>query len=182
MIVPGILLGLLSACRNDPKEIDALFNKTTLQQDKAEEVTIIYSTNGHAKARLFANEFIRNEQAKPPYTDARKGLKIEFFNDSLQVENTLTARYGRWYENTGNILLRDSIVVVNKKGEQLHTEELVWNPGVNKFYSEKFVRIVTATQTMYGDGLEANQDFSWYEIKNPKGTVRVSKDQVPNGL
>lgn len=183
MFFPGILLwGLFSACRNNPGEIDALFNKRNLQEDRAEEVTIIYSTSGKTRARLFANEFIRNEQANPPYTDARKGLKMEFFNDSLQVDNTLTARYGRWYEKTGNILLRDSIVVVTKKGEQLKTEELIWHPGVRKFYTEKFVTIITPTQTMYGDGLEANEDFSWYHIRHLKGIMNVEKDKVPTGL
>ena len=32
---------------------------------------------------------------------------------------------------------------------------------------------------MYGDGLEANEDFTWYRIKNPKGTVRVNKEEMP---
>ena len=94
------------------------------------------------------------------------------------MNSTLTARYARWYEKQGNILIRDSIVVVNKKGEKLNTEELVWHQGIRRFYTEKFVRITTPTQVMFGDGLEANEDFTWYEIKNPKGVVRVNKSEV----
>lgn len=175
-----ILLSSVSACKNDPKEIDALVNKRSLQEDKADEVTIIYSEKGKSKIRMYATEFVRNEIAKPSFVDMRKGLKVEFFNDSShEIESTLTALYARWYENKGNVLIRDSVVVVNKKGETLSTEELIWNQNVRKFYTEKFVRIVTPDQVMYGDGLEANEDFSWYRIINPKGTVRVNKSEMP---
>lgn len=170
---------LMFACKNDPKEIDELISKSSMQEDKAEDVVIIYSEAGNTKIRMFATEFIRNEVAKPPYTEMRKGLKVEFFNDSLEVDNTVTAMYARYYEEEGNVLIRDSVVVVNSKGETLKTEELIWNQKVRKFYTEKFVRINTPDQIMYGDGLEANEDFSWYRILNPKGTVKVKKDQMP---
>ena len=170
---------LIAGCKNDPKEIDALISKRSIQEDKADEVTIIYSEHGKSRIRMFATEFIRNEIAKPPYVDMRKGLKVEFFDDSMKIESTLTAQYARWYEGKGNVLIRDSVVVVNKKGETLRTEELIWNQNVKKFYTEKFVRINTPDQVMYGDGLEANEDFTWYRIKNPKGTVRVNKEELP---
>lgn len=174
------LLLAVQSCKNDPKEIDKLVNKRSMQEDKADDVVIIYSEEGNSKIRMYATEFVRNEIAKPPFVDMRKGLKVEFFNDSShEVETTLTALYARWYEGKGNVLIRDSVVVVNKKGERLNTEELIWNQNVKKFYTEKFVRIITSDQVMYGDGLEANEDFSWYRIKNPKGTVRVNKEEVP---
>lgn len=181
IIFPGVLFLTIcaAACKNDPKEIEKLVGKGTIQEDKAYDVTILYSEYGKTKSRLFAKEFIRNEVAKPPYTDMKKGIRVEFFDDTLKVNNVLTARYARYYENQGNVLIRDSVVVVNRKGERLDTEELVWHQGIRKFYTEKFVRIHTPTQVMFGDGLEANEDFSWYEIKHPKGIVQVNKSEVP---
>lgn len=179
-ILPGILLfAMLNGCKNDPKEINALVTKGAQQEDKAEDVTILYSDNGHVKMKLYAKEFVKNDVAKPPYTEMRRGLKVEFFDDSLNVESTLNARYARYYEKQNNILIRDSIVVVNKKGEKLNTEELVWNQSAKKLFTEKFVKITTPTQVMYGDGLEANEDFTWYRILNPKGIVAVDKKEIP---
>ena len=179
-LLPGILLFTMAiGCKNDPKEINALVTKGAQQEDKAEDVTILYSDNGHVKMKLYAKEFVKNDVAKPPYTDMRKGLKVEFFNDSMQVESTLDAKYARYYEKQGNILIRDSIVIVNKKGEKLNTEELVWNQSAKKLFTEKFVKITTPTQVMYGDGLEANEDFTWYRILNPKGIVAVDKKEIP---
>lgn len=179
-LLPGILLFVIvTGCKNDPKEINALVTKGAQQEDKAEDVTILYSDNGHVKMKLYTKEFVKNDVAKPPYTDMRKGLKVEFYGDSLKIESTLTARYARYYEKQGNILIRDSIVIVNKKGEKLNTEELVWNQSAKKLFTEKFVKITTPTQVMYGDGLEANEDFTWYRILNPKGIVAVDKKEIP---
>jgi len=181
ILFPGVLFLLLLAasCKNDPKEIDALVGKNTMQEDKADDVTILYSEDGHTKVRLYAKEFVRNEIAKPPFTDMKKFLKVEFFDDSLHITSTLTAKYGRIYEEKENALIRDSVVVVNNKGETLKTEELVWNQAARKFYTEKNVQINTPTQTIFGEGLEANEDFSWYQIKKPKGVVQVNKNEMP---
>lgn len=179
-VFPGILfLLLLASCHNDQKEIDELTGKSALQVDKGTDVTIIYSENGKVRGRLFAKEYIHNTQARPPYMDMNKGLKIEMFDDSLKVTTTLTARYGRYYETQNNVLIRDSVVIINAKGEKLNTDELVWNQSVQKFFTEKPVRITTPTQVMYGNGLESNQDFTEYEITNPTGMVQVQKNELP---
>lgn len=175
----SVLILTISSCRNEMEDINALVAKTVMQEDVAHDVTILYSEDGHVKARLSSKEFVRNEQSRPPYTDMKKGLKVEFFNDSLQIESTLTAKYARYYEQQGNVLIRDSVVVINKKGDMLKTEELIWNQEIQQFYTEKPVAITTATQTMWGDGLEANQDFSWYRIRNLRGVMMVEKDKIP---
>ncbi len=175
----AMCLLLVMSCKNDPDEINELVNKTAPKVDKADDVSIIYSEKGRTKIRMFTKEFVRNEVAKPAYTDMRNGLKIEFFNDSTVIETTLTALYGRYYEEEGNVLIRDSVVVINKKGDTLRTEELIWHQDAKKIYTEKFVRINTPDQIMYGDGLEANEDFSWYRILRPKGVVKVEKEKAP---
>jgi len=182
ILLPGFLfVFLVFSCKNKTSDINDLLGKVNFTEDKAEGVVIIFSENGKVKGRLFATEFIINELAKPPFMDARKGLRIESYDDSTQVQSTLTAKYARYYMRQGNILIRDSIVVVNKKGERLATEELVWNDKLKKFYTEKFVRIKTSAQVMFGDGLEANQDFTWYRITNIKGIMQVNKSDVPGG-
>jgi LPS export ABC transporter protein LptC len=180
-LIPGILLPaiLLQACSNDPKEIDALTGKHQLTEDIAHNVTIIYSENGTPKVRIYGTEFIRNEFVKPSYTDIRKGIKIEFFDDSLRLQSTLTAKYARFYDEKRTVLIRDSIIIKTKKQEEIRTEELVWNQNIKKIYNEKPVTIITPTQTMYGDALDAEEDLSIYQIKNLRGSLEVDKSTIP---
>jgi len=181
VFIPGVLflMVLMTACKNDPKEIDALTNKSQMHEDKAKDVVIIRSVRGKIQVRIFAHEFIRNEFAKPPYTDLKNGVRAEIYDDSGNINSVITAGYARGYEQENNLLLRDSVLIVNKKGEQLFTNELVWNQQIQRFFTEKPVKITTASQVTYGDGLEANQDFSWYQIKHLTGTVQMNKNEMP---
>ncbi len=178
ILLPGVLFFAITSC-NDPNEIKALTGSGTKQPDRAEDVTIIYSKEGKTKMRLYAKEFVRNEYAKPPYIDMNRNIKAEFYDDSGKVANVLTADSSRYYESQGNILVWDSVQILSKKGEQLNTSELIWNESIQKFFTEKPVKITTPTQVLYGNGMEANSDFSWYQVANPKGTVEVNKGELP---
>lgn len=70
---------------------------------------------------------------------------------------------------------RNDVIVKNKKGETLNTEKLVWNEATGKFTSDVFVKITTASEVIMGQGFEANQDFTRYSIKKPKGSIIVNK-------
>lgn len=172
----------LQSCKNTNEEIENITGTSKASQlDKAKDVTIYYSDKGQLKAVIYAKEFIRNEAAKPSYADIKKGLKVEFYNDSLKIESTLTSNSARIYEEEGNVIVRDNVCVVNKKGERLNTEELVWNQKLDKFYTDKKVKITSSpTQVMNGDGLEANADFSWYKIKSLKGNINVEGKEIPH--
>ena len=173
------VFGLIVGCSTDLKKIDKLLDRSVLNSERAENVTILYSKNGHTSAKLFTKKFAHNQSANPSYIEMTEGLKVDFYDDSLKVTSTLTAKYGKFFEKNGNVLVRDSVVITNNKLERLQTEELVWNETMKKFFTEKFVKITTPTQIIYGDGLESDQSFSQYKIINIKGVVGVQKGSLP---
>lgn len=179
MLIPGILFLSIASCSNDPNEIRALTGHGAMQEDKASEVTVLYSQDGNIKMRLFAHSFVRNSNAKRPYIDMNKGLKMEFYNDSGVIEDVLTADSSRYYEAQQDFIVWDSVQIVTNKGEKLNTDELIWNNSIQKFFTEKPVVIHTQSETLYGNGMEANRDFTWYRILHPTGSVQVNKGDVP---
>lgn len=173
------ILLLFPSCNNDLKTIKQVIDRSTLNTEHADSVTIYYSKEGHTQAQLSTKTFTHVSDAKPPYTEMKNGLKVIFYDDSLNIKSTLTAKYGKYFETTGNVLVRDSVVVYNDKHEQLNTEELIWNEKSRLFFTEKFVKITTPTQVIYGDGMESNQNFSDYKITNIKGIIGISKSALP---
>jgi len=167
---------LCLSCANNKDHIKQIKDYESLQEDRASDVTILYSEKALVKANLFASEFVRNENARPPYTELRKKVRVIFYDDQKKVKSTLYAKYARMYEHNKNVIIRDSIVIINQKGEQLKTEELVWNEQLRKFFTNKPVQIKTATQMIYGNGLEANEDFSYYQITQIKGIVNLTNN------
>jgi hypothetical protein len=66
---------------------------------------------------------------------------------------------------------------VNERGEQLTTEHLIWDERRQMLNSDEFVKITTKDEIIYGNGFEANQDFSQYRIFNIKGIISVNAEE-----
>jgi LPS export ABC transporter protein LptC len=179
----GILLVvcciLFSSCENDLSKLPGNNSLKDLENDRASDVTFIYSEQGKTKAKLYTKEFVGSENTKPPYIDFLKGVKMDMYNDSLQIESTVTARSARYYTQEQNVIARDSVVVKNTKGDKLQTEELIWNKKLQRFYTDKFVRMNINGQPSWGYGLEANEDLSYVKIKNQRGTIPVNNSDLP---
>ena len=175
-----ILFFSINACKDNLHKTNTVVDKSAMDTEKADSVTILYSNKGKLKAKLQAKTFIHVLENTEPYVEMKDSLKMIFFGDNKEVTSTITALRGRYFEANNNVLLRDSVKIINNKNEELHTSELVWNEASKQFFTEKFVTIKTPTQIIFGDGMEANQDFSYYKILNPKGIIAIKKDKIPN--
>lgn len=176
-----VIICLFTACKNDLKRLPNSDEFKLSRVDRAKDVKFIFSKNGHTKASLNSDTFIQNNGAKPPFIDLKGHLKLISYDTILDTESVVTAKFARYYPNTGNIIAQDEVVAVNRKGDKLETEELIWNQKIERFYTDKFVRITTNGQMTYGEGLEANQDFTWFRIKHQTGTIPVDKSAIPSG-
>ena len=166
------------SCENDEKTLREWSEKKVMVEE-ARDITSLLSQEGQLKARLTAPLMLRYN-ADTTYVEFPKSLHVNFYNDSTKVESQLNALYGKYFESAGKVFLRDSVIVFNIKGDTLRTPELWWDQNQRKFYTDKLVRIQTKDKHIYGGrGLEAGQDFSWYIIKQPTGTVLMPQDMVP---
>ena len=77
------------------------------------------------------------------------------------------------YKGEGNVIVKNM-----ETGDELNTELLFWSPGEEKFYTDKFVTIISEGEVHTGKGLSANQDFSSYKILEPAGTIKIEEDEI----
>jgi LPS export ABC transporter protein LptC len=163
----------ISSCENDLKEVDALMKRQTGVEEGV-DVTIYISQEGLMKARL-RSPFMLRHQVDSAYVEFPRTLHVDFYNDSLKIESILDAKYARYREYENKVYLRDSVVVINLlKGDTLKTDELWWDQDTQEFYTDKPVEIRQPDKTVYGKGLKAAQDFSWYDIFHITGVVLTS--------
>lgn len=167
----------LAACENDMQAIMQLDAKKAAVEEGV-DIETIFSQHGRVKAKLMAPVMDRHLE-KPPFIEFNKGLRVIFYNDSLTVESNMRARYGKYFEEEGNVILKDSVVVINKENKRLDCNELHWDAKRELFHTNKPVRISTATDTIWGTGLESNQDFSNYKILHVSGPITL-QDSTSN--
>jgi LPS export ABC transporter protein LptC len=163
------------SCENDMKAVDDLMKKKVAVEE-AINVTSYMSQGGKMKAKL-TSPYMLIHQSDSGYIEFPRTLHVDFYSDSANtvVESTLDALYAKYRENEKKVYLRDSVVVINiLKKDTLRTDELWWDQNKEEFYTDKPVRIHQPDKTIYGVGLKAAQDFTWYDIFKIKGIVQTS--------
>lgn len=121
-------------------------------------------------------------QESTPYVEFPQALHVDFFNETGAVDSRLDAKYGKYFESESKVFLRDSVKIVNIKGDTLYCNELWWdrNRVGNEFYTDKPVRIRQKSGWTNGTGMESAQDFKNWRILNPIGVMRVPASQFPD--
>jgi LPS export ABC transporter protein LptC len=169
---------LLSSCSDEEA---STYNSKNLGVEEIKNADINYTLGGNAKAKLTSPLMLRVQDANP-YVEFPKTLHVDFFNEQGQVDSRLDALYGKYLELESRVFLRDSVRVINLKGDTLYCNELWWDRARkgNEFYTDKPVRIRTRTHFINGTGMQAAQDFKNWVIINPtQSVIRVPNTQFP---
>jgi LPS export ABC transporter protein LptC len=168
---------MMLACENDIAVVNSITgNSEKKSLESSKDVEFFYSDSAIVRAHLTSPQVDRYGGSKP-YIELPKGMQVVFFQEDKKDQTRLTANYGIGYENGNGVIekmeAKGNVIVVNQKGEKLNTEHLIWNTFTKKISTDDFVKITTKDQVIWGDGLEADQDFSEYQIKNVKGEIDI---------
>jgi len=175
LLVVLMLLGM--SCSNTDEEL-AIVGDEQFEKERAEGVTFIFGQNGISKSELYALRYERMTSITPNYIDLLDSVHVDFFNEQQIVENEVSAEKARYYPDIGDIILKNNVRIITKDGDTLYTDDLYWSDRLGKIYTNSPVKIVNGPQVTTGEGLEANQDFSWVKIYKQKGMVPVKDDQM----
>ncbi len=166
---------LLWSCENNRSDIMALTLPKLLPSQSGSGVTMIYTDSANLKLVLKAPKMLTFEKnVTEPFTILPKGVMVGFYNTKGKLDATLKANYGVRYQYRRRMEVKYNVELVNKNGEILNTEHLVWDEVTKKMTSDAFVKITTADKIIMGKGIESNQDFTSYQIKEVTGTIQVN--------
>jgi LPS export ABC transporter protein LptC len=159
-----------SSCENSEEAIQEWTGSKVLVEE-AHNINTLFSQGGRMRARLTAPLMLRYT-TDTVYVEFPKSLHVDFYDSTGKKESELDALYGKYFETTNRVYLRDSVVVANILGDTLRSPDLWWNQATGKFYTDKIVRIKTSDKQVNGGrGLEADQDLSNTIIFEPKGVI-----------
>jgi LPS export ABC transporter protein LptC len=171
-----VLATALVGCQ--PKEQEAKPVAYTGPLMETENVVTLLSDSARLHIRLTAPLEQRFENSDILYP---KGVTVTFYDKPGKlVINTLVAKWGKFDNAQQLYIMRGAVKVANVPQQQvLNTEELFYNRGQQKIYTDSamFVRVQTPTEVLTGYGLSANQDFSRYGIHRPVGTFTLNQAQ-----
>jgi LPS export ABC transporter protein LptC len=174
LFVAAFFLAMLPACVNDPAKVNSITQKNLPPTESAHSIDMLWTDSAKLKVHMTAPQ-VEMYDGNNPYTEMKDGVRLEFFNDSLNptVDSYLTANYGIYRQHDQLMEAKRQVVVVNIKGEKLETEHLIYDQSKHRIRTDAAVRITTADQIIFGTGLDSDETFTDYEIKNISGTITL---------
>ncbi|MEM9051124.1 MAG: LPS export ABC transporter periplasmic protein LptC [Bacteroidota bacterium] len=172
------MTGLFISCEsNEMEEVLSYSNVDTPPTRTTSNVTYTYTDSGKVSNILKAGKVLRYESNDSTYSLIREGFELTFFDSRGEFDGRLTAMNGYIRGDNALMIARDSVVFVNRLEEELLTEELIWEQDSAIVYTNKFVTINRAETVLYGTGLESDENFTDYIIKNPTGEFFIDEEE-----
>ena len=162
------------SCENNPAEVES-YRKSSKEIEEAKQISATFSQSGNLKAILKAPLMyrIKGDTIK---TEFPRSVYVTFYDSLGNIESIVRSNYAEYLEVFRKVYLRDSVVVLNMKGDTLYAQDMWWEQDQELFWSNNPVRIRTLTQKLRGTGIQAKADFSKYTIENPVGDVAIPED------
>lgn len=98
-----------------------------------------------------------------------EGIEIQIFEKDGTLSTTIRADRGylmkkeNTFKGEGNVQVNNLV-----KDQKLQSEELFWDRMKKMIYTEKFVTVQDGETLFNGTGLEADETFTNYSLKNPR--------------
>lgn len=171
-----LAMGVLFSCENNIKVVQKINAEDTLAELTATDIHYIRTDSGRRQL-ILNSPLIIKYGGKNPYTEFPKGFNIAFYDTTGQIISTIKANYGIRWEKKGLLVSRNNVVVKNlKTGEQLNTENLIWNERKHKIYSPSFVKITSPDRVIFGDSMVSNENFTNRTIYSIRGVLDIEED------
>ncbi len=173
-IAPCLLaLGVIFiSCRQEEFSKDKLYSYQGQYPDEsAEDLHLIYSDSGRLSFQI--NTPILNKYYNKNFVDCPEGIEIISYDYFGQPEAVMKADYAINAERDMHLEAQKNVIITNlKKGDTIKTEKIVWDKRTRRIYSDVPVRQIRADGTVYnGDGFDADEKFTRYTVRNPRGEI-----------
>jgi LPS export ABC transporter protein LptC len=192
LLLLALVIGF-AGCQDKAKKV-VVYKAHAIPPEEADSVVSYLSEGGmdkgvleaRIKGRLTAPYMRRFQRSDSPYAEFPRTLHVDFYQDSVTmnqkpvIESKLDALYGKYLSIQNKVYLRDSVVVRNVlKGDTVHCQDLWWDNKTERFSTDKPVRIYTKDKILFGTGMDADQNFRWYNIRKLTGVVLTSGNNIP---
>jgi LPS export ABC transporter protein LptC len=164
------MAGLAWSCDDDSQNADN-FKEYEGPISETYNTEILYSDSAQLRIKLQGPRQLMYENGDQDFPE---GIYIEFFDEEGTKTTTIEANQGYFNNEENKYTATGEVVVKNlETGEKLETEVLHWERNKHSINTDRYVEIESDGEILMGEGLEAEEDFSSYEILKPTGVFSI---------
>jgi LPS export ABC transporter protein LptC len=161
-------------CDSDLTTVPREVTESDLYVERATNVEILYSDSAVVRLSIQAPVLLNHIQPGKEKKEFPNGIKVDFFNAFGLITSSMTAKSATQNERDNKIFIRKEVKVKSGNNETLETDELIWDERTKKLYTDKWVKVSTANEVIYGYGFAADQEFTYWKISKVRGRFTVN--------
>lgn len=174
--IAAFLVAMLLSCGNPMSVVQQLAADDTASSIMAKDIEFVRSDSGIVKLILTAPQLIK-QKIDTGELEFPQGFNAVMFADANDTLTFIRADYGisdngmEIIEAHGNVEVRNY-----KNNDRMNSDKLYWNQQTKKILTRSVVRITMPDKEIFGDSLEALDDFSEYTIYNGRATLEIDEE------
>lgn len=168
---------MVTSCEEDLTNNKGKNNKNFASQI-INNANIIQRDSGFVTMRAKAPIIEKYELIDSPYTVARKGVNILFFDKKKpKVPGTIKAKYAKFYDYKQFYEARGDVRITTNENERFAMQTVFWDQRKKRIYTRDTVYVTMKDgSTLIGaHGMTAKDDFSEYVFYQNSGDFTTDK-------
>lgn len=168
-----VILFVCPQCSNTADEIRDYSRLEREPMLEAEAIDLVMTEKGRIVARVQANTMNSFDRDEKQYDEFPQGIVVQSYDADGNLGSSIRAEYAIYQRREKIWEARTRVVAVNEKGDSIQTEQIFWDESKGRVYTNANVRIRTSSAVLFGKGMESDDRFIDWEIKQPTGIIAV---------
>ncbi|MEX0994117.1 MAG: LPS export ABC transporter periplasmic protein LptC [Balneolaceae bacterium] len=168
---------LLGACTDlteyDEEQIRSAMQDSLLSTTESWEVRMTIIEDGLRNIQLEGDYAVTYDQEERKETKIQGNVYVQIFDSTGTMETEAWSKRANYFSEDREFELIDSVRVETAENRRLYTEFLRWSQSSNEITSDRFVTIITPTDSLTGSGFSSNTDLTHYVITDLRGRLVV---------
>lgn len=144
------------------------------------DVQTIISDDGHTRYRITTDRWLMFEEARDPHWVFPGGVKAEELDSAYAVVSTIECDSAYYDKHSQLWDLNGNVRITNDAGDIILTDQLFWDQGQHKLYSEAFIHIEKQGRVIEGYGYESNETFTTYTLRRVEAIFPIDESRLPH--
>ncbi|ANF53199.1 LPS export ABC transporter periplasmic protein LptC [Chryseobacterium glaciei] len=168
---------VLTSCEEDLTKSKGLQSKN-FPSTIIHNAKIIQRDSGFISMKALAPIIEKYELIDSPYTVARKGINIEFFDKKKpKIPGRITAKYARIFEYKKFYEAKGDVRITTNEGQRFAMQSIFWDQKKQRIFTRDtvFVTMEDGSTLIGANGMTAKDDFSEYTFYKNSGNFSTKK-------
>lgn len=173
----------VSACKDDVKStVKRSTDPEKVPTMSSHNVQTVISDSGRTRYRITTKTWLMYEEAKKPHWTFPDGVIAEELGPGFETVTSVRCDSAYYDEQARLWSLNGNVRITNVNKDLILTDQMYWNQGEHRLYSDAFIHIEKIDRVIEGYGYDSNEKLTTYQIHKVKAIFPVDQTKMRAGM